>query len=63
MFLVEKAARAQLRALACNSKLVAAAPKAVEITAQFAKMGRGAAQLAWAAMLRRLDREDPSYKD
>lgn len=63
MFLVEKAARAQLGALACNSKLVAAAPKAVEITSQFAKMGRGAAQLAWAAMLRRLDREDPSYKD
>jgi ribulose-5-phosphate 4-epimerase/fuculose-1-phosphate aldolase len=62
MFLLEKAARAQLRAMACNSKLIAAAPEAVGVTAQFGRSGSGGAQYAWAAMVRRLEREDPSYK-
>ena len=62
MFLLEKAARAQLRAMACGEKLVTAAPEAVGITAQFGRSGSGGAQYAWAAMVRRLDREDPSYK-
>jgi ribulose-5-phosphate 4-epimerase/fuculose-1-phosphate aldolase len=63
MFLLEKAARAQLRAMACGSKLHGAPPEAVGITAQFATSGSGGAEYAWAAMLRRLDREDPSYKE
>ncbi len=63
MFLVEKAARAQLRAMASGRRLVEASPAAVAMTAQFGKSGSGAAQFAWAAMVRRLDREDPSYKD
>jgi len=62
MFLLEKAARAQLRAMACSSKLVSAAPEAIGITAQFGRSGSGGAQYAWAAMVRRLDRDDPSYK-
>lgn len=63
MFLLEKAARAQLRAMACNSRLVEAAPQAIDVTAQFGKSGAGGAEYAWAAMLRRLDREDSSYKN
>ena len=64
MFLLEKAARAQLQAMACNSRLVEAAPKAVGITAQFGKSGAGGTvEHAWRAMVRRLDREDTSYKN
>ena len=63
MFLLEKAARAQLQAMACNAKLVKPAPEAVATTAQFGKSGDGGAAYAWAAMVRRLDREDPSYKN
>jgi ribulose-5-phosphate 4-epimerase/fuculose-1-phosphate aldolase len=63
MFLMEKAARAQLRALACNRPLVEASPHAIGITAQFGKAAVGGAEFAWHAVLRRLDREDPSYKN
>jgi ribulose-5-phosphate 4-epimerase/fuculose-1-phosphate aldolase len=62
MYLLEKAARAQLQALACDRKLVDAAPQAIGVTAQFGKSGAGGAEYAWQAMLRRLDREDTSYK-
>lgn len=63
MFLLEKAARAQLRAMACSSKLVQSTPEAIEITARFGKSGAGGAEYAWQAMVRRLDREDASYKN
>jgi len=64
MFLLEKAARAQLQAMSCNSRLVEAAPTAVGITAQFGKSGAGGTvEHAWRAMVRRLDREDTSYKN
>jgi ribulose-5-phosphate 4-epimerase/fuculose-1-phosphate aldolase len=64
MFLLEKAARAQLRAMSCDSRMAAAPAEAVGITAQFGRAGsRAAAAFAWAAMLRRLDRADPSYKE
>ncbi len=62
MFLLEKAARAQLQAMACSSKLVHASPKAIDITAQFGKSGAGGAEYAWQAMVRRLAREDTSYQ-
>jgi len=62
MYLLEKAARAQLQALSCNRPLVEAAPRAIGVTAEFGKRGAGGAEYAWAAMLRRLDREDQSYK-
>jgi ribulose-5-phosphate 4-epimerase/fuculose-1-phosphate aldolase len=64
MFLVEKAARAQLQALACGHKLVEASPQAIGITAQFGKTATaGGAEYAWQAMVRRLDRADQSYKN
>jgi ribulose-5-phosphate 4-epimerase/fuculose-1-phosphate aldolase len=63
MFLLEKAARAQLQALACSSTLIQASPQAVGVTAQFGKSGAGGAEYAWQAMVRRLDREDTSYKN
>jgi len=63
MFLLEKAARAQLQALACKSTLIQASPQAVGVTAQFGKSGAGGAEYAWQAMVRRLDREDTSYKN
>ncbi|HUH84610.1 MAG TPA: class II aldolase/adducin family protein [Stellaceae bacterium] len=62
MYLLEKAGRAQLQALACNRPLIEAAPGAIGVTAEFGKSGAGGADYAWAAMLRRLDREDQSYK-
>ena len=62
MYLLEKAARAQLQAMACNSRIVEASPTAVGITAQFGKSGAGGTvEYAWRAMVRRLDREDTSY--
>jgi ribulose-5-phosphate 4-epimerase/fuculose-1-phosphate aldolase len=64
MFLLEKSARAQLQAMACNSRLVEAAPAAVGITAAFGKSGAGGTiEHAWRAMVRRLDREDSSYQN
>jgi ribulose-5-phosphate 4-epimerase/fuculose-1-phosphate aldolase len=64
MFLVEKAARAQLQALACGRKLVEASPQAIGVTAQFGKAATaGGAEYAWQAMVRRLDRADQSYKN
>jgi ribulose-5-phosphate 4-epimerase/fuculose-1-phosphate aldolase len=63
MYLLEKAGRAQLRAMACGTKLVDAAPAAVAITAEFGRRGSGGAEHAWAAMVRRLDRADTSYKN
>jgi ribulose-5-phosphate 4-epimerase/fuculose-1-phosphate aldolase len=62
MFLLEKAARAQLRAMSCNSTLAQPSSRAVDITARFGKSGGGGAEYAWQAMLRRLEREDASYK-
>jgi ribulose-5-phosphate 4-epimerase/fuculose-1-phosphate aldolase len=62
MYLLEKAARAQLQAMACNSPLISAKPQAADMTAQFGKSGAGGAEYAWRAMVRRLDREDLSYK-
>jgi ribulose-5-phosphate 4-epimerase/fuculose-1-phosphate aldolase len=64
MFLMEKAARAQLQALACGRKLVEASPQAIGVTAQFGKAASaGGAEYAWQAMVRRLDRADQSYKN
>lgn len=62
MFLLEKAARAQLRAMACGSKLVQASPEAIGVTAEFGRSGAGGAEYAWQAMVRRLEREDRSFQ-
>ena len=63
MFLLEKAARAQLQAMACNRQIVEASPAAVSISAQFGKTAGGTVEHAWRAMVRRLDRRDASYKN
>ncbi len=63
MFLLEKAARAQLRAMACNSSLHAASESVAVATATLAGRSFGGTEIAWQAMLRRLDREDQSYKN
>src|SRR5258708_23016473 len=62
MFLLEKAARAQLRAMACSSKLVSAAPEAVGITAQFGRSGSRRAQNSAAPRVRPPDPREPSYQ-
>lgn len=62
MFLLEKATRAQLRAMACNSKLVQPSARAVDVSARFGRSAGSGADYAWQAMLRRLEREDASYK-
>ncbi|HLJ64252.1 MAG TPA: class II aldolase/adducin family protein [Stellaceae bacterium] len=63
MFLLEKAARAQLKAMATGARLNEAPSSAVEITSRFGRSGKGGSEHAWAAMMRRLDRIDPSYKN
>ncbi len=62
MFLLEKATRAQLRAMACNSTLVQPSARAIDVSARFGRSAGGGADYAWQAMLRRLEREDASYK-
>ncbi len=63
MYLLEKAARAQLRAMSCNVKLHHASEAAAKMTASIISKGFGGAEIAWQAMQRRLDRVDTSYRD
>jgi len=66
MFLLEKACRSQLEAMACNAKLHRADAKVADKTAKIFNGGmllHGGSDTAWAAMMRRLDRIDTSYKD
>src|SRR5579883_71830 len=63
MYLLEKSARAQLRAMTCNSKLHKASEASAQITSAIISKGFGGAEIAWQAMLRRLDRVDQSYKN
>lgn len=63
MFYLEKAARAQLMAMAASPALVAPTPDVAELTANAhddPQMAIG--EREWPAMKRRLDREDPSYR-
>jgi hypothetical protein len=39
------------------------APVAAKVAAQFRREGRKAPQTQWAALLRLLERTDPSYRD
>ncbi len=63
MYLLEKSARAQLRAMACSSKLHQASEASAQITSAIINKGFGGADIAWQAMLRRLDRVDQGYKN
>ncbi|MEN9416550.1 MAG: hypothetical protein RI988_170 [Pseudomonadota bacterium] len=63
MYLFETACRIQVDAQAGGGELVHIAPEIIEGNARIARMataGQGA-QIAWPALLRRLDRLDPGY--
>jgi ribulose-5-phosphate 4-epimerase/fuculose-1-phosphate aldolase len=63
MFNLEKAARTQMQAMAASSRLVTPPPEVCELAAQQLEgdtVPVGARE--WPALLRRLDRADPSYR-
>ncbi|HEY5210655.1 MAG TPA: class II aldolase/adducin family protein [Stellaceae bacterium] len=66
MYLLEKACKSQLDAMACNVPLHRASPAVADKTGKMfngAMPRYGGADTAWAAMMRRLDRIDTSYKN
>ena len=65
MHWLEKACQAQLLAMACNTELKRPGPATVKLTNERYKPGqrRNITELEWPAMLRMLERRDPSYKD
>jgi ribulose-5-phosphate 4-epimerase/fuculose-1-phosphate aldolase len=64
MIHLERACQAQVAALAGGQELVTPPPAvAAKVAQQFARPGRTAPANAWAALLRMLDRSDPSYRD
>ena len=66
MYLLEKACKSQLQAMACNVALHRASPQVADKTAKIFNSGNaryGGTDTAWAAMMRRLDRIDTSYKN
>ena len=65
MHWLEKACQAQVMAMACNTKLNHPDPRTVAVTNDRYKPGqrRKITELEWPAMLRMLERRDPSYKD
>jgi len=65
MHWLEKACQAQLMAMACNSELNLPGDDVIRLTAERYKPGqrRNITELEWPALLRMLERRDPSYKD
>ena len=65
IYWLEMACRAQVDAMACNSELNLVAPAVVEKTARLYRpeVRRPFGVLEWPAMLRYLDRRDPSYRE
>ena len=66
MYLLEKACKSQLQAMACNVRLHHAGQHVADATVRMFAGGmvrHGGADTAWQAMLRRLDRIDTSYRD
>jgi ribulose-5-phosphate 4-epimerase/fuculose-1-phosphate aldolase len=64
MWRLEKACRAQLRALACGRELVLPDADVVERTAEvYARSSDMLSEFAWPGFLRRLDRLNPGYAD
>jgi len=62
---LERACQAQVMAMACNTPLNHPDPKTVALTNERYKPGqrRSITELEWPALLRMLDRRDPSYKE
>ena len=65
MHWLEKACQAQLMAMACNTELNHPSPEVVKLTNDRYKPGqrRKITELEWPAMLRMLDRRDPSFRE
>jgi len=65
MHWLERACQAQLMAMACNAKFNMPDPQTVALTYERYKPGqrRNIAALEWPAMLRMLDRRDPSFRE
>jgi len=65
MHWLERACQAQLAAMACNTELNLPDPKTVALTSERYKPGqrRNITELEWPAMLRMLDRRDPSFRE
>ena len=65
MHWLERACQAQLAAMACNAKLNMPDPQTVALTAERYKPGkrRNITELEWPALLRMLDRRDPSFRE
>jgi ribulose-5-phosphate 4-epimerase/fuculose-1-phosphate aldolase len=66
MYLLEKACKSQLQAMACNVKLHHAGREVADKTGKMFTGGMpryGGSDTAWAAMMRRLDRIDTTYKN
>jgi ribulose-5-phosphate 4-epimerase/fuculose-1-phosphate aldolase len=64
MHWLEKACQAQVMAMGCNTELNHPAPETVRVTNDRYKPGqrRKITELEWPAMLRMLDRRDPSFR-
>jgi len=63
MYYLERACQAQVAAMAGGAALATPKPAvARKVARQFARPGRTAPDNAWAALLRLLDRNDPTYK-
>jgi ribulose-5-phosphate 4-epimerase/fuculose-1-phosphate aldolase len=65
MHWLEKACQAQVMAMACNTELNHPSPDTVRVTNERYKPGqrRNITELEWPAMLRMLDRRDPSFRE
>jgi ribulose-5-phosphate 4-epimerase/fuculose-1-phosphate aldolase len=67
LFRLERACQVQVMALSCNTKLIYPPQNILEDTYERMqpKPGRSArtGELAWPALLRKLDRTDPSYRN
>jgi ribulose-5-phosphate 4-epimerase/fuculose-1-phosphate aldolase len=67
LFRLERACQTQVMALSCNTKLTYPPQSVLEDTYErmLPKPGRAArnGELAWPALLRKLDRVDPSYRN
>lgn len=65
IYRLERACQLQVTALACNTELQYASPDAVRYTNEMLKPGgpRRRGLLEWPALLRKLDRIDPSFRD
>jgi ribulose-5-phosphate 4-epimerase/fuculose-1-phosphate aldolase len=64
MYYLDRACQAQVAAMAGGAELaIPPATVAAKVAAQFRREGRKAPQAQWAALLRLLERTDPSYRE